>query len=56
MKVEESLEYGVVAAIRGVISDPSALFRGFKQSGLGREGSFASIQEFTETKYIGLDF
>ncbi|HEX5769405.1 MAG TPA: aldehyde dehydrogenase family protein, partial [Nocardioidaceae bacterium] len=29
-------------------------FGGVKQSGLGREGGFEGIEEFLETKYIGL--
>jgi succinate-semialdehyde dehydrogenase/glutarate-semialdehyde dehydrogenase len=53
MKVAESLESGMVAVNKGVISDPAAPFGGFKQSGLGREGGFAGIEEFLETKYIG---
>jgi succinate-semialdehyde dehydrogenase/glutarate-semialdehyde dehydrogenase len=54
MKVAQSLESGMVAINKGVISDPAAPFGGFKQSGLGREGGFAGIEEFLETKYIGL--
>ena len=55
MKVAESLESGMVAINKGVISDPAAPFGGFKQSGLGREGGFAGIEEFLETKYIGIE-
>jgi len=55
MKVAESMESGMVAINKGVISDPAAPFGGFKQSGLGREGGFAGIEEFLETKYIGTD-
>jgi succinate-semialdehyde dehydrogenase/glutarate-semialdehyde dehydrogenase len=55
MKVAESLESGMVAVNKGVISDPAAPFGGFKQSGLGREGGFAGIEEFLETKYIGVE-
>jgi succinate-semialdehyde dehydrogenase/glutarate-semialdehyde dehydrogenase len=55
MKVAESLESGMVAINKGVISDPAAPFGGFKQSGLGREGGFAGIEEFLETKFIGTD-
>ena len=54
MKVAESLESGMIAINKGVISDPAAPFGGFKQSGLGREGGFAGIEEFLETKYIGM--
>jgi succinate-semialdehyde dehydrogenase/glutarate-semialdehyde dehydrogenase len=56
MKVAESLESGMVAINKGVISDPAAPFGGFKQSGLGREGGFAGIEEFLETQYIGMAF
>jgi succinate-semialdehyde dehydrogenase / glutarate-semialdehyde dehydrogenase len=38
-----------------VVSDPAAPFGGMKQSGLGREGGFAGIHEFLETKYIATD-
>ena len=55
MWVAESLESGMVAINKGVISDPAAPFGGFKQSGLGREGGFAGIEEFLETKYIGIE-
>jgi len=51
----EGLESGMVAINRGVISDPAAPFGGVKQSGLGREGGFAGIHEFLETKYIGVE-
>jgi len=55
MQVAEALESGMVAINKGVISDPAAPFGGFKQSGLGREGGFAGIEEFLETKYIGVE-
>jgi succinate-semialdehyde dehydrogenase / glutarate-semialdehyde dehydrogenase len=55
IKLAESLESGMVAINKGVISDPAAPFGGFKQSGLGREGGFAGIEEFLETKYIGVE-
>jgi succinate-semialdehyde dehydrogenase/glutarate-semialdehyde dehydrogenase len=55
MKVAENLESGMVSINKGVISDPAAPFGGFKQSGLGREGGFAGIEEFLETKYIGVE-
>jgi succinate-semialdehyde dehydrogenase/glutarate-semialdehyde dehydrogenase len=51
----EALESGMVAINKGVISDPAAPFGGVKQSGLGREGGFAGIEEFLETKYIGIE-
>ena len=55
LKVAEALESGMVAINKGVISDPAAPFGGVKQSGLGREGGFAGIEEFLETKYIGVE-
>jgi succinate-semialdehyde dehydrogenase/glutarate-semialdehyde dehydrogenase len=54
IKVAESIDSGMVAINRGVISDPAAPFGGYKQSGLGREGGFDGINEFLETKYIGI--
>lgn len=54
IRVAEAMESGMVAINRGVISDPAAPFGGVKQSGLGREGGFAGIHEFLETKYIGV--
>lgn len=53
--VAEAMESGMVAINKGVISDPAAPFGGFKQSGLGREGGFAGIHEFLESKYIGVE-
>lgn len=55
IKTAEAIEAGMVAINRGVISDPAAPFGGVKQSGLGREGGFAGIHEFLETKYIGVE-
>jgi len=55
IQTAEAIESGMVAINRGVISDPAAPFGGVKQSGLGREGGFAGIYEFLETKYIGVE-
>ena len=55
LRTAEAIESGMVAINKGVISDPAAPFGGVKQSGLGREGGFAGIHEFLETKYIGVD-
>jgi succinate-semialdehyde dehydrogenase/glutarate-semialdehyde dehydrogenase len=55
LKTAEALESGMVAINKGVISDPAAPFGGVKQSGLGREGGFAGIEEFLEIKYIGFE-
>ena len=54
INVAESIDSGMVAINRGVISDPAAPFGGYKQSGLGREGGFDGINEFLEIKYLGI--
>ncbi|MBF6436042.1 NAD-dependent succinate-semialdehyde dehydrogenase [Nocardia cyriacigeorgica] len=55
LRVCEALETGMVGLNRGVVSDPAAPFGGVKESGLGREGGTCGIDEFLETKYIGVD-
>ena len=54
IRTAEALEAGMIAINRGLLSDPAAPFGGVKQSGIGREGGFAGIHEFLETKYIGV--
>jgi len=54
VRTAERLESGMVAINRGVASDPAAPFGGMKQSGLGREGSDAGIEEFLERKYLAM--
>jgi len=39
---------------RGFISNAAAPFGGVKQSGLGREGGAAGIDEYLETKYVAM--
>jgi succinate-semialdehyde dehydrogenase / glutarate-semialdehyde dehydrogenase len=56
LQVSEALEAGMVGINRGVVSDPAAPFGGVKQSGLGREGGHDGLREFTETKYIAVDW
>jgi succinate-semialdehyde dehydrogenase/glutarate-semialdehyde dehydrogenase len=51
-RVAEALECGIIGINEGIISDPVAPFGGYKQSGLGREGSHHGIEEFLETKYL----
>ncbi|WP_307833447.1 NAD-dependent succinate-semialdehyde dehydrogenase [Pimelobacter simplex] len=50
--VADRIESGMVAINRGTVSDPAAPFGGMKESGIGREGGFAGIHEFLESKYI----
>jgi succinate-semialdehyde dehydrogenase / glutarate-semialdehyde dehydrogenase len=56
LQVAEALEAGMVGINRGVVSDPAAPFGGVKQSGIGREGAHDGLLEFTETKYIAVDW
>ncbi len=56
LQTAEALEAGMVGINRGVVSDPAAPFGGVKQSGLGREGAHDGLLEFTETKYIAVDW
>jgi succinate-semialdehyde dehydrogenase/glutarate-semialdehyde dehydrogenase len=51
-RVAEALESGIIGINEGIISDPVAPFGGYKQSGLGREGSHHGIEEFLEIKYM----
>lgn len=54
LRVAEALESGMVGLNQGVVSNPAAPFGGIKQSGLGREGGAVGIDEFLETKYVGI--
>jgi succinate-semialdehyde dehydrogenase/glutarate-semialdehyde dehydrogenase len=56
LRIAERIESGMVAINRGLVSDPAAPFGGSKHSGLGREGAHQGLLEFTETKYIALDW
>ncbi len=51
-RVSEQLEYGIVGINEGIISNEIAPFGGWKESGLGREGSKYGIEEFLEIKYL----
>lgn len=57
-RVAEGLEFGLVGVNEGVIATEVAPFGGYKESGLGREGSHHGIEDYLEMKYIfmgGLD-
>jgi succinate-semialdehyde dehydrogenase/glutarate-semialdehyde dehydrogenase len=54
LKVAEGLETGMVGLNQGVISNPAAPFGGVKHSGFGREGGAEGIEEYLETKYVGI--
>ncbi|KAL5015341.1 hypothetical protein ScPMuIL_009611 [Solemya velum] len=51
-RVAELLETGIVGVNEGLLSTPEAPFGGFKQSGLGREGSKYGMEDFIEIKYV----
>ena len=53
-RVGEALEYGMVGINTGLISTAEVPFGGFKQSGLGREGSHQGIEDYLEVKYLCL--
>lgn len=53
-RVSEALEAGMVGLNQGVVSNPAAPFGGVKHSGMGREGGKVGIEEFLETKYVGI--
>jgi succinate-semialdehyde dehydrogenase/glutarate-semialdehyde dehydrogenase len=52
--VSEGLETGMVGINQGIVSNPAAPFGGVKASGFGREGGTEGINEYLETKYVGL--
>lgn len=56
IQVGERLDTGMVGVNRAVVSDPAAPFGGVKQSGLGREGGHDGMLEYTECKYLALDW
>jgi succinate-semialdehyde dehydrogenase/glutarate-semialdehyde dehydrogenase len=51
-RVAEGLEYGIVGLNTGLISTEEAPFGGWKESGIGREGSKYGILDYTEIKYL----
>ncbi len=54
IRVSEALEFGMVGINQGIVSNPAAPFGGVKASGFGREGGFEGIEEYLETKYVGI--
>jgi succinate-semialdehyde dehydrogenase/glutarate-semialdehyde dehydrogenase len=52
--VAERLESGMVGINQGIVSNPAAPFGGIKASGIGREGGAEGIEEYLETKYVGI--
>jgi succinate-semialdehyde dehydrogenase/glutarate-semialdehyde dehydrogenase len=54
LRLPETIESGMLGLNVGVVSNPAAPFGGVKQSGLGREGGTEGIEEYLETRYVGL--
>ncbi len=51
-RVGEALDYGIVGINEGIISSEMVPFGGYKESGLGREGSHHGVEEYLEMKYM----
>jgi succinate-semialdehyde dehydrogenase/glutarate-semialdehyde dehydrogenase/aspartate-semialdehyde dehydrogenase len=51
-RVSDRLEFGMVALNTARLTGPPIPFGGWKQSGLGREGSRHSLAEYMELKYV----
>jgi succinate-semialdehyde dehydrogenase/glutarate-semialdehyde dehydrogenase len=54
IRVAERLEYGTIGVNDAQISAVQAPFGGVKQSGIGREGGAAGIDEYTDIKYLSI--
>jgi len=54
LRLAEELDVGMFGLNTGIVSNPAAPFGGVKQSGLGREGGFEGIDEYLETRYVGI--
>jgi succinate-semialdehyde dehydrogenase/glutarate-semialdehyde dehydrogenase len=55
LRVVEGLQTGMVGLNQGMVSNAGAPFGGIKQSGFGREGGHAGIEEYLETKYVAIN-
>ncbi|WIJ26358.1 NAD-dependent succinate-semialdehyde dehydrogenase [Devosia sp. RR2S18] len=53
-RVSEALDYGIVGVNDGLVTTEVAPFGGFKESGVGREGSRYGIEDYLEIKYVSL--
>jgi succinate-semialdehyde dehydrogenase/glutarate-semialdehyde dehydrogenase len=54
LRIAEGLDTGMVGLNAGIVSNPAAPFGGVKHSGFGREGGAEGIEEYLETKYVGI--
>ena len=53
-RVAAQLEYGIVGVNEGLPSAAHAPFGGFKESGIGKEGSAFGIEEYLRYKYVAI--
>jgi len=51
-RVSERLQYGLVGINEGLITTEVAPFGGFKESGVGKEGSKYGIDDYLDVKYV----
>ncbi|NUR62234.1 MAG: NAD-dependent succinate-semialdehyde dehydrogenase [Catenulispora sp.] len=54
LRLAERLDTGMIGINTGIVSNPAAPFGGVKQSGIGREGGLEGIEEYLETRYVGI--
>ena len=55
-RVSEALDYGMVAVNDGALGWVQAPFGGIKQSGDGREGHRAGMEEYLDIQYISINY
>jgi succinate-semialdehyde dehydrogenase/glutarate-semialdehyde dehydrogenase len=51
-RLASAIEAGIIGANEAVVSNETAPFGGYKESGIGREGSRHGLDEYTELKYL----
>ncbi len=54
IELSEGLDTGMIGVNQGIVSNPAAPFGGVKHSGFGREGGPEGIEEYVETRYVGI--
>jgi succinate-semialdehyde dehydrogenase/glutarate-semialdehyde dehydrogenase len=53
-RVAGALQYGLVGVNEGLITTEVAPFGGYKESGIGREGSRHGVEDYLNVKYVCL--
>jgi succinate-semialdehyde dehydrogenase/glutarate-semialdehyde dehydrogenase len=51
-RVADALQYGLVGVNEGLITTEVAPFGGYKESGMGREGSRYGVEDYLNVKYV----